>query len=515
MATSAPEPRPGIGPPADLYLDPDSPEGWGPWEIGEGGQGAAWDTNGGGQNWPYGYLFDGGRFGAPGGPCVQIVEGGGDHPQARAGNRLIYFELRQGCAAYYGGQDQGGNIDACWAVGATYPQDTHWGTSSSPYPSNYRPGEARTDQLPPDADIIGRRSCYGFSIFLDDATTYGGYYVVGADWHAGAAAGAVSYPQTRIVDGCFCLTVRGSGSPGTPTPWRQHDIAFNLDGSFYQDFSYSGSGSPDFPGGVSSEWQLVPRQVWIDLLFIWDWDDDPAYGGVQLLAQVDKSGAYVECIPYTRLPSLYTTMVNGDRKSADICTYFGMYRPRGVSEVGRLWMDEIRRTGKPETAMIPGSTLPWETTPGPEPEPDELVIVQNLKDGDTISGVFVWTAVPSGPVQAIEFAIDGNQWTKEVTAAPYEWALDTVELGVGPHQFGLTATLPDGSVVWEPYQVGTVNVAAEPPPEPEPDVDVELAKDEILDAVANDVAALEALGWVPPARRSRRDKVALPSPPVP
>ena len=72
------------------------------------------------------------------------------------------------------------------------------------------------------------------------------------------------------------------------------------------------------------------------------------------------------------------------------------------------------------------------------------------RDGTTVSGGFVWEAVPSGAaVERIDFAVDGvRRWTERVT--PYRYNGDTGTLGglaAGSHRLTVTATAADGRVV--------------------------------------------------------------------
>ena len=93
-------------------------------------------------------------------------------------------------------------------------------------------------------------------------------------------------------------------------------------------------------------------------------------------------------------------------------------------------------------------------------------VVQSIKGGQVLKGTVSWTATPSAPVKQVVFALDGNAITYADTTAPYEYLLDTTKLSNGAHQFGLTVTLLDGSVVWQPYQIGTVTVDNPPPAAP-------------------------------------------------
>ena len=85
-------------------------------------------------------------------------------------------------------------------------------------------------------------------------------------------------------------------------------------------------------------------------------------------------------------------------------------------------------------------------------------IVQSIAGGQTLKGTVTWTATPSAPVSQVVFALDGNKITHADATAPYEYVLDTTKLANGAHTFGLTVTLLDGSVVWQPYQVGSVTI---------------------------------------------------------
>jgi hypothetical protein len=100
-------------------------------------------------------------------------------------------------------------------------------------------------------------------------------------------------------------------------------------------------------------------------------------------------------------------------------------------------------------------------------------ITQNLTGGQTLSGTVTWTAsVTSGAssISKIEFAMDGNTNNTTVNApGPYQRILDTTKLTNSTHNLGLTVTLTDGTVVWQPYQIGNVTVSnTTSPPQPPP-----------------------------------------------
>ncbi len=107
----------------------------------------------------------------------------------------------------------------------------------------------------------------------------------------------------------------------------------------------------------------------------------------------------------------------------------------------------------PDGAGGTSSSVAWVYT-----DPILPRVAQNITAGQTLKGTVAWTATPSAPVQQVVFALDGNKITSTDTTAPYEYRLDTTKLSNGAHQLGLTVTLLDGSVVWEPYQTGTVTI---------------------------------------------------------
>ncbi len=95
----------------------------------------------------------------------------------------------------------------------------------------------------------------------------------------------------------------------------------------------------------------------------------------------------------------------------------------------------------------------------PAPKPvGSASIVQSIRAGQTLRGTVVWKAVPASPVRQIVFAMDGNKVTQVDASPPYEYVLDTTKLANGEHTLGLTVTRPDGTIVWRPYQIGTVTI---------------------------------------------------------
>jgi hypothetical protein len=86
-------------------------------------------------------------------------------------------------------------------------------------------------------------------------------------------------------------------------------------------------------------------------------------------------------------------------------------------------------------------------------------IVQSVVAGQTLTGTVDWTATPSVAVKQVVFGLDGNTVTYTDTGAPFAYQLDTTKLANGTHTLGLTVTLLDGTVVSQPYQIGTVTVS--------------------------------------------------------
>jgi hypothetical protein len=109
----------------------------------------------------------------------------------------------------------------------------------------------------------------------------------------------------------------------------------------------------------------------------------------------------------------------------------------------------------------------------PVAAPGQPSITQNIIAGQTLSGTVTWTAnvtSNASSISKIEFAMDGNTNNTTVnTPGPYQRVLDTTKLTAGTHNIGLTVTLTDGTVVWQPYQIGnvTVNNTVTPPPPPD------------------------------------------------
>lgn len=87
-----------------------------------------------------------------------------------------------------------------------------------------------------------------------------------------------------------------------------------------------------------------------------------------------------------------------------------------------------------------------------------MLIAQNIRQGQTLSGTIVWRVWPTSPVKMVVFAMDSNRVTYIDASPPYEYVVDTTKLADGEHTFGLTVTRLNGSIVWKPYQIGKVMI---------------------------------------------------------
>lgn len=110
-------------------------------------------------------------------------------------------------------------------------------------------------------------------------------------------------------------------------------------------------------------------------------------------------------------------------------------------------------TSVPLGRRVAGAPPPAKTATGQTGPPS---ISQSIRAGAVLGGVVVWTVTPSSPVKEVVFAMDSNAETHVVRTPPYRLRLDTTRYPDGRHTLGLTVTLLDGTVVWKPYQIGTV-----------------------------------------------------------
>ncbi len=85
-------------------------------------------------------------------------------------------------------------------------------------------------------------------------------------------------------------------------------------------------------------------------------------------------------------------------------------------------------------------------------------IRQSIRAGQILRGTIIWKATPAVRVKQIDFAMDGNKVNHIDKSPPFAYVVDTTTLADGKHTFGLTVTRLNGTVVWRPYQIGTVIV---------------------------------------------------------
>jgi hypothetical protein len=212
-------------------------------------------------------------------------------------------------------------------------------------------------------------------------------------------------------------------------------------------------GDPNRP--VEREWRIAPlvRGRWYDIGLRVRWAAD-ATG----ILQVWLNGRQV--VPETRTPTLYA--------GQSVYLKQGFYRAdsSGTSEVyiaGTRRVASLYAIGLGSAAAAAKKSDATKTAPTAKPKRSvrpagQPRIVQSVKAGSTLKGRVSWSVASSSPVKQVVFALDGNKITFTDTTAPFAHVLDTTKLANGKHELGLTVTLLDGTVVWRPYQIGTVTV---------------------------------------------------------
>lgn len=267
------------------------------------------------------------------------------------------------------------------------------------------------------------------------------------------------------------------GGTSSPNTWWNHFTLWHHSGNYGPSpFSFEiqndngkewlhfriWGGDPAHP--VRREWRLAPlvRGRWYDFALHVRWASD-ASGS----AQVWLNGRPV--VPETRMPTLYS--------GQSVYLKQGYYRKdsSGTSEVYIAGTERVASLsalglGAAAKAAVAGKAVAKKAgTKKPKPalvsKPKQAVspagpprIVQTIKAGQTLSGKVRWTITSSSPVKQVVFALDGNRLTFTDPAAPFVHLLDTTKLTNGTHLLGLTVTLLDGTVVWRPYQIGSVTV---------------------------------------------------------
>lgn len=103
---------------------------------------------------------------------------------------------------------------------------------------------------------------------------------------------------------------------------------------------------------------------------------------------------------------------------------------------------------------------PAKPRPRPKPLPPPAVTAENVADGETLSGTFIWRVHTTGPVAKLEFLVDGTVVATS-TAEPWSTAWDTTSVADGSHVLEARAVTPSGATATLDR---TVNVQQAPPP---------------------------------------------------
>jgi hypothetical protein len=82
--------------------------------------------------------------------------------------------------------------------------------------------------------------------------------------------------------------------------------------------------------------------------------------------------------------------------------------------------------------------------PKPKPLPPPQVTAQNVGDGSTLSGTFVWRVHTTGPVLRLDLLVDGAV-VGTATSEPWSFAWDTKTVAPGPHVLTARAVTPSGA----------------------------------------------------------------------
>jgi hypothetical protein len=94
------------------------------------------------------------------------------------------------------------------------------------------------------------------------------------------------------------------------------------------------------------------------------------------------------------------------------------------------------------------------------------VVSQSLLEGQTVSGEVAWSVATSGPIDRVEFSVDGVFRDVEFDP-PYTFTWDTTQETPGPHALSVRAVAPDGRA-GPSVRVGVVVAAPAPPAAPPP-----------------------------------------------
>ncbi len=201
----------------------------------------------------------------------------------------------------------------------------------------------------------------------------------------------------------------------------------------------------------------IQTDQWYDFLLGWHMATDNTGWFEAWMNGPGTGGKSINIVPRTSMPTSYPATnypmdsIYYNINSSQTKAYYD----------GGAYSDDFNAL----TAWQNTFTHSWE---GATTDNNTPTITQSIKAGDTLSGIVTWAANTSATnISKIEFAMDSNTNNFTDDTAPFSRTLDTTTLSNGTHNLGLTVTLDDGAVLWEPYQTGEVtvnNIAAQTKP---------------------------------------------------
>ncbi len=207
-----------------------------------------------------------------------------------------------------------------------------------------------------------------------------------------------------------------------------------------------------------------PLNTWIDFVFHIKFTESNS-GIVEVYDRIGN-GAWSRQISRSGIPTMPYCDSCGVH-NLSLYTEMGLYVGSSYNDSDTVYLDNYLRHASLAAAqavadggaVTPSPTPSPSPTPTPPPAANSPTITQNITAGQTLSGTINWTAATTATnIAKVEFAIDGNTNNTTDTSAPFSRTLDTTTLSNGSHNLGLTVTLSDGTVLWQPYQIGDVTV---------------------------------------------------------
>ena len=205
------------------------------------------------------------------------------------------------------------------------------------------------------------------SIYYDPNTNYSGSdYFTGPNWHGGywAEASGTSpagrYTGLALRNGQrLAMFVTGMNYPDDPRG-QCLKLYFNDDASWSKSWSINGSCGDDAISDndpdVVAHWKPVTKGVWLDFVFRFVWA--PGQDGQFQMWVQKNGGGYREVVSTIHTPTLAAHDAGGGNLvSGQIAPFFGIYRPRSITQDETIWMDEIRRGASFADVAIPSSTV--------------------------------------------------------------------------------------------------------------------------------------------------------------